>query len=135
MTLEPHAEETRLVVVEGASPDRVMVRYRVGISDLAGIEEVIGVCERVALQEHFGSVTLLPRDGEMGIEAMQQDHGGPEFARRVRAHAIVAGGELFKRLSGIHCTYHPQPHDVRLFDAVEAAQEWVRARLNDRSVA
>lgn len=80
-------------------------------------------------------VTLLSRDGELGIEAMQQDHGGPEFARRVRAYAIVAGGELFKRLSEIPYTYDPQPRCVRLFDSVEAAQEWVRGRFDDRSVA
>lgn len=71
----------------------------------------------------------------MSIEAMQQDHGGPDFARRVRAHAIVAGGELFKRLSEIHYTYHPQPHEVRLFEHETDAREWVRARLDDRSVA
>jgi hypothetical protein len=136
MTLEPHTQATRLAVVERTAPDMVVVRYREGISfDPAGIAEVIDTCERIALQEHFGLVTLLPQDGEMSIEAMQQDHGGPDFARRVRAHAIVAGGELFKRLSEIHYTYHPQPHEVRLFEHETDAREWVRARLDDRSVA
>lgn len=136
MTIEPAFVETRLAIIERSEPDVIVVRYREDIAfDNAGIAEVIAVCERLPLREEFAVITMLPMEGEMSLEAMQVDHSSDGFGKRVRAHALVVGGELFRRLSEIHYNYHPQQHEVRPFADLDEARIWVREQLGDRSVA
>ncbi len=136
MTIEPHRYPVRLAVIERHLPDVVHIRYREGIAfDTEGIAEVIATCERVALKAWFGVISILPADGEMSLAAMQQDHSTPGFADRVRAHALVTSGGLFRSLTEIHYNYHPQTHEVRLFISEAEALTWVQAQLADRSVA
>lgn len=111
-------------------------RYHEGITfDNEGIAEVVGTCERIAGSEEFGVVSVLPENGEMSLAAMQQEHSTEGFGRRVRAHAIVALGSLFRKLSEIHYNYHPQDHEGRMFGTIEEAVTWIQARLGGEAVA
>lgn len=136
MTIEPSMHETRLATIERQRPDVLVIRYREEITfDVEGIAEVISTCERVAGREEFGVVSVLPENGEMSLAAMQQEHSTDGFGKRVRAHAIVASGNLFRKLSEIHYNYHPQEHEVRMFGTVDEAVTWVQARLGGEAVA
>lgn len=136
MTIEPSTHETRLATIVRQRPDVLLIRYHEGITfDNEGIAEVIGACERIAGSEEFGVVSVLPENGEMSLAAMQQEHSTEGFGRRVRAHAIVALGSLFRKLSEIHYNYHPQDHEVRMFGTIEEAVTWVQARLGGEAVA
>lgn len=136
MTIEPTFHETRLAVVERPHPEVLIIHYREDIAfDSEGIAEVIATCERVAGREAFGLVSVLPENGDMNLEAMQQEHSTEGFGVRVRAHAIVPLGNLFRKLAEIHYNYHPQEHEVRMFSTVEEAVGWVKARLGGQSVA
>jgi hypothetical protein len=136
MTIEPSTHETRLATIVRQRPDVLLIRYHEGITfDNEGIAEVIGTCERIAGREEFGVVSVLPENGEMSLAAMQQEHSTEGFGRRVRAHAIVALGSLFRKLTEIHYNYHPQDHEVRMFGTIEEAVTWVQARLGGEAVA
>lgn len=136
MTVEPSMHVTRLATIERQRPDVLLIRYHEETTfDNEGIAEVIAACERIAASEEFGVVSVLPENGEMSLAAMQQEHSTEGFGRRVRAHAIVALGNLFRKLSEIHYNYHPQEHEVRMFATVEEAVTWVQARLGGEAVA
>ena len=136
MTIEPNYLETRLAVVEQHAPDLVIIRYHEHVSfDVEGIAEVIAACERLTGDKDFGMVTVLPEEGEMDLDAMQQEHSTEGMNARMRAHALVASEGLFRKLAEIHYNYHPQQHQVRMFGTVKEAVDWVRARLDGRSVA
>lgn len=136
MTIEPSFHETRLAIVERRAADLVIIRYHEGIGfNSDGIAEVIDACERLTANKDFGMVSVLPEEGEMDLGAMQQEHSTEGINTRVRAHALVASEGLFRKLAEIHYNYHPQQHQVRMFGTVKEAIEWVRARLDGRSVA
>lgn len=136
MTIEPTYHETRLAVVERQAPDLVIIRYHEHVTfDVDGIAEVIDVCEHLTEDKDFGMVSVLPEEGDMDIEAMQQEHSTEGINARVRAHALVASEGLFRKLAEIHYNYHPQEHQVGMFGTVREAVEWVRARLDGRSTA
>lgn len=124
--------ETRLAQVERIGPDVVEVRYKEDVDfDTAGIAEVIAACEKLPLSDAFAIISMLPEQGGMDLQAMQQDHSTEGLSQRVKASAIVMNGELFRRLTEIHYTYHPQHYEVRIFSEVNEALVWVRACLDD----
>lgn len=122
---------TRLAQVERIEPDVVLVRYNEDAAfDVAGISEVIAACEKLPLTEFFAMVNILPEEGGMNMQAMQEEHSTEGISRRVKASAIVFTGELFRRLTEIHYNYHPQHFEVSMFSNVQDAHKWVRAILD-----
>ena len=122
---------TRLAQVERIAPDVVLVRYIDDAGfDTAGIAEVMAACEKLPLTEFFAMVNILPIEGGMDMQAMQQEHSTEGISRRVKASAIVVTGELFRRLTEIHYNYHPQHYEVSMFSNMPDAYKWVRAILD-----
>lgn len=136
MTIEPTFHHTRLAEIEKHRPDLLIIRYREEVAfDVVGIAEVIATCERITGEKGFGMISVLPENGDMSLDAMQQEHSTEGMNQRVRAHALVASEGLFKKLATIHYNYHPQEHQVQMFGTLDEALLWVQARLDDRSVA
>lgn len=113
-----------------------MIRYKENMDfDTPGIAETLSACESLPLTDKFGILTILPAEGGLDLDAMQEEHSTEGMSRRVIANAMVVKGELFRRLTEIHYTYHPQHFEVRVFTDAEEARAWVRASLDEASSA
>lgn len=130
MTFEPTYHHTRLATIERHRPDLVVIRYREGTAfDVDGIAEALATSESLTGISAFGIVTVLPQDGDMSMDAVQQEHTTEGMNQRLRAHALVAPEGLFKKLAMIHYNYHPQSHPVRMFTNELEAINWVSATM------
>ncbi len=129
--MEDNRISTRLAQVERIEADLILVRYRKDVDfDSEGIAEVIAACEKLPLSESFGIISILPEEGGMDMQAMQQEHSTEGISKRLKASAIVAPGELFRRLTEIHYDYHPQNFELSMFSTMNEAHKWARACMD-----
>jgi hypothetical protein len=119
--------DTRQATVERVSKRLIEVRFKPDVKlDAEGIGEVMEAKRRLAANEEYDVLAVLPPDMDLEINVVTLDHhalnGGCANSRRL---AFAAQSGLNRKLAQIYFRYHPRPYGTEVFMDEQEARTWL----------
>lgn len=124
---------TGSATIEPRLPGIVVMRYRPGVLvNAAAIAENVQAMR--PLEDNPGLLIHIPEGVDFAMDMLDRDHSSLfVMVPETRMLVMVVEDPVFRHASELYFAYHPQPHPVRFFDAVEDGLRWLDAELADRS--